>query len=443
MAKRPDEKRVQAAITALDGVRREWLRRPGVTAVDVGFKVTSTGLTDTLALRAHVERKRAAADLEKSEVFNTPSTPKKVGGFPVDVIEATYGPSTVGADPVVLEDVGAEGVNRRARTRPVLAGISTGNPRVTAGTIGAIVYDRVTCRAMILSNFHVLAGALTAAAGEPILQPGVADGGVAADRVATLRRFRIDTSMDAAVATLDAGVGFDREVLGLGTITGTAAPALGMNVVKSGRTTGLTAGIIDGVSLTVNINYGAGVGVVTLTDQLHIVPRPPWPTVDYEVSMGGDSGSVWMEESTNRAVGLHFAGETNPVPSAENAICTPIGRVVAEFNISFLPVLCRPRPFEDICLRFPALCRFLARRRPVFPPPWRTPWPPWPPFPPLDGPGPGPRPGPDPGPFVRLPQTGGCGCGGAGESGSGELDEQALAELAQLMAELGGGNPTA
>lgn len=203
-----------------------------------------------------------------------------------------------------------------------------------------------------------------------------------------------------------------------------------MNVVKSGRTTAVTEGVIDGISMTVSINYGTGIGVVTLTNQVHIVPRPPWPAVDYEVSMGGDSGSVWMEQATRRAVGLHFAGETNPAPSAENAICTPIDRVATEFNISFLPVICRPRrPFDDICVRYPALCRYLARlvaRVPSWPPPWPPPVGPWPP-----------GPGPDPGPLARGPQAAGCGCGQAAADPGSVVDEQALGELLQLLTELG------
>jgi hypothetical protein len=430
-----DPDRVQAAVEALDKVRRSWLRRSGVTAVDVGLKISHGQITDVLALRVHVARKRPVAELAESEVFNDADadSPYEVDGFPVDVIEASYGPSS---GPVVLEDADvAEAVDRRTRIRPVLGGISVGNPRITAGTVGAVVFHRRTCEAMILSNFHVLAGALAARAGEAILQPGALDGGTAADRVASLTRFRIDAAMDAAVAALDAGVAFDREVLALGTITGTATPVLGMAVVKSGRTTGITRGIVDGVSLTASINYGSDVGVVTLTDQVHLVPRPPWPSVDAELSMGGDSGSVWLEEATSRAVGLHFAGEVDPAPSSEHAICTPIERVMTEFEISFLPVLCRPRPpLADLCRRFPRLCQLVGFPSPPFPRPPR-------PVPiPFPGPLPGPRPGPGPDPLLTGPgaqSAGGCGCGAA----SPVWDDQVRLELVQLLAELDRGGP--
>ncbi len=438
----PKPSDVEAAVAALDTVRRRWLRVDGVTAVDVGFKVSDGTMTDTLALRVHVARKRPVAELAASAVFNVSGAGRTVDGFPVDVLEARYGPATQPLDirvPVgALEPPLRVFVDRRGRTRPVRGGISVGNPRVTAGTLGAVVFQRTTGRAMLLSNFHVLAGARAAAAGEAVLQPGSLDGGRdPADRVATLRRMRLDTSMDAAVADLDPGVEHDLEVVGVGDVTGTTAPTLGMLVVKSGRSTAVTQGVVDGVSLTAAIDYGGDVGVVTLTDQVHIVPRPPWPAVDDEVSMGGDSGSVWLEESTRRAVALHFGGETDPVPSSENALATPIDRVVAEFGVSFLPVPVR-LPSAGLCDRFPRLCALVAG--PVVPP----------------------VPVPDPGPLVdlglvpltgpvpfalaaRVPQArvpeGGCGCrhqaAPVAAPARGAWDEQARLELRQLLTELG------
>jgi endonuclease G len=283
----------------------------------------------------------------------------------VDVIEAQYGPSNSAVQhPQSLDDMDDEAIAALERTstyNPLIGGISCGNPRVTAGTLGAIVYDRQRCKPMILSNWHVLAGASAAAIGEDILQPGQLDGGT--EVVASLTRMKLDSRMDAAVATLNNARSSSRDILGLGTIAGIDTPTLGMNVIKSGRTTGITRGVVDGVSLSVSINYGDP-GVVAFSNQIRIVPRPPWPAVDYEVSMGGDSGSVWLRESNNRAIGLHFAGETDPLPSSENAICSPIGPIATELNFSFTPVLCPVapvRPVFDICRRYPWICRRFLR----------------------------------------------------------------------------------
>jgi hypothetical protein len=433
LPKAPTKKVVEDATAALDTVRREWLRRPGVTAVDIGYKIKGDKLTDDIAVRVHVARKIPAAELANSEVFNeTGKTPKRVGGFPVDVIEATYGPSAATATPtapVVLDHDDVEAMAAIERTTafdPLIGGISCGNPRVTAGTLGAIVFDLATCRPMILSNWHVLAGASAAAVGEGILQPGRVDGGTQV--VATLTRMRLEARMDAAVATLNGVRGHSRDILGLGVINGIEAATLGMQVVKSGRTTGITQGVVDGLSLSVSIDY-TDPGVVSFSNQIHIVPRPPWPAVNYEVSMGGDSGSVWLNEANNNAVGLHFAGETDPAPAAENAIANPIGPVATELNFSFLPVLCRLRPFEpppvfvNICERYPWLCELL-RRRFVIPDP-----------PPFDVPFEDPRLGlRNIGALFGLGQAqghGGCKCGDQPAT-----DDVALAQLAALLAYL-------
>ena len=341
MAKQVGEKKTQEAIEQLDTVRREWLRRPGVTGVDVGFKLSKGKLTDQVAIRVHVERKLPPEALAPHDVFSISGKAEKVGAFPVDVIEATYGPSRT--SPLELEDIGLE---RTGQFDPLVAGISVGNPRVTAGTLGAIVWDRTNCAVSILSNWHVLAGGNAAVPGEAIYQPGPIDGGTASDTVATLTRMRLDGDMDAGLARLNGARGYSRDVVGLAPIPGIDMPALGMLVRKSGRTTGVTDGVIDGVSFSGTINYDDH-GPNTFHDQIHIVPRPPWPTVDYEVSRGGDSGSVWINEATGNAVGLHFGGETDPAPTSENALANPMHKVAAAtgLNFSFTPVFClRPPP---------------------------------------------------------------------------------------------------
>ena len=346
MPKAPTTGVVGDAVASLDSVRRQWLRRPGVTAVDVGFKIKGDELTDDVAIRVHVARKIPVDDLVKNEVFNeTGSAPQKVGGFPVDVIEASYGPSGGrAAGPLALDHDDEDAIAAIARTRafdPLVGGISCGNPRATTGTIGAIVFNRTNCRPMILSNWHVLAGRSSAAVGERILQPGQSDGGTRT--AATLTSMRLDSRMDAAVATLTGPGGHSRDILGLGTISGVDHATLGMLVVKSGRTTGITRGVVDGISMSTSIDYGDP-GVVSFTNQIRIVPRPPWPAIDYEVSLGGDSGSVWLNEANNRAIGLHFAGETTPAPSSENSICSPMAPIARELDFSFPPVLC---PVDD------------------------------------------------------------------------------------------------
>lgn len=395
MPKTIPESDIDAAITELNKVRKNWLNRPGVTAVDVGYKIKDRKLTDELAIRVHVKSKLPTEALAGHELFSEHDKPKKLGAFGIDVIEAEYGPSrplAAAVEPLEPQEV-AE-THRRSAVDPLVGGISVGNPRVTAGTLGVIVWDRSDCQVCILSNWHVLCGSPTCTAGEDIYQPGVADGGTAADKVAELKRWRLDKDADAALAKLTGARGYSRDILGLNPIPGVVDRTLGMNVAKSGRTTGVTEGIVDGVSASVTINYGGGT-VQTFHDQIHIVPRPPWPAVDYEVSMGGDSGSVWIDEATGKAVGLHFAGEMDPSPTAENAIANRLVKVAELLNFSFTPLFCRPRIKDYYRLRY-AIKFILCRRYPWLCRP-RIPSPPFPP---------GPVPPPPPPPWSPMTPTG-------------------------------------
>lgn len=76
----------QEAEAELMKVQGDWLKRPGVTAVDVGLKFKDGQLTDQIAVRVHVRRKLAPESLPPEEVF-----PERLGRVPVDVIEASYG----------------------------------------------------------------------------------------------------------------------------------------------------------------------------------------------------------------------------------------------------------------------------------------------------------------------------------------------------------------
>src|SRR3970282_2657614 len=73
--------------------------------------------------------------------------------------------------------------------------------------------------------------------------------------------------VDAAIARPQSAADVRDEILGIGSIQGTAQGALGMAVKKSGRTTGVTTGEILQVDVTVDVQYGAS-PVARFTDQL-------------------------------------------------------------------------------------------------------------------------------------------------------------------------------
>ncbi|WP_369139568.1 hypothetical protein [Modestobacter versicolor] len=198
------------------------------------------------------------------------------------------------------------------RVRPLRPGLSVSHPDVTAGTLGGVVRRRGTDGLLVLSNNHVLAASDAATEGDPVLQPGVADGGTPADRVGTLIGWVRFTDapgnlVDAAVAALDAGVDADPGALPGGPLAAAVAAVDDVDpdelVEKVGRTTGHTRGRITAVEVDgVGVQYDDGVH--TFDDQVEI------EGLTGAFSAGGDSGSVIWRSSDRAPLGLLFAGST-------------------------------------------------------------------------------------------------------------------------------------
>ncbi len=279
-----------------------------VTGVDHGYVYREGRRTAELGIRFHVTHKLPPAVLAEHDTL-----PREIDGVPCDVVQAAYGPH-----------------GRSDACDPLQPGISIGNiERARQGTLGMFVRDRATGRPGLLSNWHVLAGATDGAPGDAISQPGPRHLGSAPARVvARLERWLdLATGCDAAFALLEGGAGTAQRLFG-GTIaiTGVEAPRPGMELVKVGVTTGLTHGLIDGSAGSFRLDYSAYGDTTRWMDGFRLVPHPDHP-VD-EISLAGDSGAVWVNPVTRRAVGLHFAGEDGVGPLAEYALAHPIARVL-------------------------------------------------------------------------------------------------------------------
>jgi len=265
--------------------------------------VTGGRRTERVAIRVYVQRK-----VPRAELTDADRLPDEIDGIPVDVVEAMF--------------VAHQGstVEHRARHDPLLGGISIGNLSLGgSGTLGGEVVDDRTGEPMILSNWHVLCGRLDCAQGEAIIQPGTggADTGTAADVVGYLSRSALTARVDAALARLSGARPIVPEILGIGPTKGTATVGLGADVVKSGRTSGVTAGVVTDVSADVDVQGYPG-GTHAFRDQLVIEDTDP--------SLPGDSGSLWLD-TANRVVGLNFAG------SAGLAVANPIAAVLAALGV--------------------------------------------------------------------------------------------------------------
>ena len=200
-----------------------------------------------------------------------------------------------------------------------------------SGTLGALITDGTT--QYILSNNHVLARSDQAVAGEDVSQPGLIDNGC---RIATLvadftGAAPLGSNVDAAVAQLRSGTmdstGFIEDI-GVPSST-TVNPSVGLNVAKSGRTTGFTTGSISSINTSVNVQYQRGCGggkkfTVSYTNQVVINSST--------FSAGGDSGSLIVtNNASHNPVALLYAGSSsttigNPINEVLTKLSSALGR---------------------------------------------------------------------------------------------------------------------
>jgi hypothetical protein len=163
----------------------------------------------------------------------------------------------------------------------------------------------------ILSNNHVLADCDNASVGDPILQPGLIDGGNPNNPIAELTDFEPimnggPKTMDAAIARLLDINSVDPKILEIGRVEQPPmASGRYQSVRKCGRTTAHTVGIVMGVAEDIRVRYDKV--YVNFEDQLAI------HSFSVPFSGGGDSGSLVVDAVSRRAVGLLFASGLNGI----------------------------------------------------------------------------------------------------------------------------------
>lgn len=318
--------------------KQQIMGKPNVVGVGVGYRERSGRIVQELCVVAMVRRKLPASALKPADLV-----PKQVNNVPTDVVE-------VG----VLRALQA----RTDRYRPAPGGVSIGHYQITAGTLGCVVRDRSSGDRLILSNNHVLADINAGRAGDPILQPGSYDGGLEGkDMIAVLERFiplhfkeapstcsianliqgvvnlsarlvgsthrvrayRVNPSavnqVDAALARpLDEKMILD-EILDIGVVGGITPPRLGMNVRKSGRSSGFTTGQVRVLDAAVQVEYDNH--IANFDGQI----------VTSAMSQPGDSGALLVAGDGLLAVGLLFAG------SQQATVFNPIRPVLEALDV--------------------------------------------------------------------------------------------------------------
>lgn len=295
--------------------RRQYHPSPGVNLVGIGIgeKIVADRPTSELCVKVLVARKYPRGRISRSDRI-----PASISGVPIDVEGVGY--------------VRKFQLPNQQRRRPVPGGVSGSLSFEAvgfryAGTLGVMVVDRRSRDVVYaLSNNHVLANENRAAIGASTVQPATLDGGRPTDRVAALDRFvplrynNEPNRMDAAIARFDAAGDAARVILDIGAPAGAGDPALNLLVRKSGRTTGLTEGIVRAVQFDVfNVVYEQG---MVRMDDVMVVEG-----VRGSFSRPGDSGSA-IVDAQGKVVGLLFAG------SDTVTFAIPIRRVLQRLRVA-------------------------------------------------------------------------------------------------------------
>ncbi|HEX2079625.1 MAG TPA: hypothetical protein VHG08_18000 [Longimicrobium sp.] len=299
-----------------------------VHAVGVGRKRVAGEETPVMAVRLYVARK-----LPLSLVRPEDRLPEHVDGIPTDVIESP--PAVAMAAPQCT-------VDRQQQQRPLIAGISTAHPTITAGTLACFCRSTMPgddpASVYVLSNNHVYAAVNGGHPGDPLLQPGPRDGGTAADAIADLARFvplalvhnvtgpvtgGPVNQVDAALGRLHQGVQFTNAVCTIGEVTGTDVAHEGMAVRKHGRTTGYTEGVVVDEHYDTAVFYDPST-VGLFTGQM----RLEGPVF----GLRGDSGSLVVRKDAPLAVGLYFSG----APDGSYGVASYIDEVFTSLQITLL-----------------------------------------------------------------------------------------------------------
>jgi len=294
---------------------KQLLANPDVHGVGVGYRRRGGEKTDEIAIVVHVQHKRGKEEVAARNLLPETVRYRSRDGedveVTVDVVEK----------PVPVEEVacGECRADLEDRVRPVPGGYSGGPPTSvsTGGTLGGWIWDSVTEQAVVISNDHVFGGA----AGTDISQPSAFDGGsLPADRIADVIR---NGTLDVSIASPSAAdvAEYEIECGGPGVFEITDA-VLEMEVQKTGQTTGLTCGIVELVDYDSG-HYGS--------------ENDLWIDGDGEdFSMGGDSGSLYLEKTNpsgagwRRVVGIHWGG------SGDDGVGHPIRAVFDDLDATTL-----------------------------------------------------------------------------------------------------------
>lgn len=294
----------------LEKYKPELLKKAGVTAVGIGYKVKKGKQLKKLAIICFVEKKLGLEVLAEKDIV-----PKELNGILTDVIESGK-----------LEAK----QNPKLKYRPALGGVSCMWYLGSTCTLSCRVWKNG--KPYILQNAHCgfpfWEGAKV---NDSILQPSPFDGGKMEDQIGKAFVFaplEVDKEnlADACLVEILEPQDVSDEILGIGKFEPEMKEVkLGQKIYKSGRTSGLTLGKIIAIKATATVWYDWQGERRTLTFKDQIITKA--------FVQGGDSSSLGLLKVNKKyyPCGLVFAG------SEEISILNRIQNVTQLLGFRFLP----------------------------------------------------------------------------------------------------------
>lgn len=269
------------------GQSRRFLRRPYVTGVSIG-EAYRGGKPAGTAVRLHVEQKLSDKVLTKAQRF-----PQSIEGVPIDVVERSF-----------IIHSGGNYLEGNPDTKPqayISPGQEIGAQGLEPGTAGMIVSDSSSPNAhYLLTAGHVLQNLQ----GTDVFQKDM----FSASRIGYIHKCRINKRCDGGLVALDDSITWSNIPIDVNSeIIGFREVRINDILVKSGMMTGVTYARVKEVGeckiRTPDYSFRKMAGIIL----------QPLETVDSSFCDSGDSGSIWFDESTGLAVGLHVAGDDNGI----------------------------------------------------------------------------------------------------------------------------------
>ncbi len=295
------------------------LRIQGIVDLGVGYRIEDHHLTNELAIIIEVVNQREVAAL----------IPTSIEGIAVNLIESPVPETLFHSSEKIHPEIRKIADFRNQHFKKLIGGIRIRNgygKGLGSGTLGAIAYDRESNEAFGITCRHVLVSdkRWRSKPNYPVIHPdkkwtpSTDVGTVLNEGKSTMDCIRFALNPNREIDHNHSFLGINGKIRGIATDI-----VCGTKVMKSGSQTGVTYGVIVSQS-------------VTNKNRFIVFPDDDFELIDGELTMGGDSGSVWLlNDGSMKVIGLHCLGNKSKQYDAELGVALRMDAVADYLNLKF------------------------------------------------------------------------------------------------------------